>query len=181
MVWIYRDSLQKQTHCQNTEFFPLCCCYCQVKYLLFFCQPKESPFLLNCNAVTLKCEKGIKTCHDKIFLLQSIPPLLLCLYHLPTPFWLAMTGLFVKATALHSQWQEKLCVCMVVCCLTDQWFCMKKNKVAAPAVSCAVLKPCHNKFRLLTSECVCSSTTVQVRQSGFVRISKGTPKECVHV
>lgn len=59
MAWIYRDSIQKQT--QNTDCFSLFCCYSQFKCLPFSYQPKASGLLQNCNAVTLKCEKGVKT------------------------------------------------------------------------------------------------------------------------
>lgn len=82
LVWIYRDCLQNQTHCQNTECFFLC--YSQVKCLDFVCQPKASTLLHNCNAVTLKCKKGIKTWHDKIFVAQSSSPFLLSLSSLNT-------------------------------------------------------------------------------------------------
>lgn len=101
------------------------CCYSQVKCLRISCQPKAGALLQNCNAVTLKCEKGIKTCYDKIFLPQSICPFLLYLYLLLTPLWLAMTGQAIKAKALPSRYQEKHGVCTFVCHLTDQWFSMK--------------------------------------------------------
>lgn len=61
MVQIYWDSLQKQTHCQNIEYFSFSCCYSQVKCLLFLCQPKASILFHNYNVVTLKCKKDIKT------------------------------------------------------------------------------------------------------------------------
>lgn len=162
----FTGSLQKQSHCHCFPPYVIATVRLSVCYL---------SFPLSCNAVTLKCEKGIKMM-TKYSSYKSIPPFLLCLYHLPTPSWLAMTGMVVKVTALHSQCQEKQCVCIVVCRLTNQWFTMKKTKRSSSSSSqlcClkAVPVTINLRDRLLTSECVCSSSTVQVRQCGFERIS----------
>lgn len=146
MARIYRGSQEKQTPSQNTECFSSSCCYSQVKCLLLSCQPKESTSLHNQNASDLEIwEEHRILSRQKIFLPQVFPLLLLCLYLLPTPFWLAMTGLAVKATALHSPCQEKRSVCVCVCTPPHQPVIQNEKKKKSKQCSSSSSQRCRLK------------------------------------
>lgn len=146
MVWIYRDRLQKQTHCQNTERFSFSTStvglsvyysYANLRQVFYFTTAMQWPW---------NARKGIKTCHDKIFLPQSIRPSLLRLYLLPTPFLTSCDRAGGESDSSPFTVPGKA-QCVYVCMLPHPPVIQhgKKTNKAAPAVSCAVLEPYLSK------------------------------------
>lgn len=112
MVWIYRECLPKQTHCQNTEcfFLPVATLWLRVYYsyanlrqVLYSTAEKQWPW----NASRAAKLVTPKYSFYKASILSS--SIFIFSQHL---FWLAVTGLALKVTALHSQWQGKHSECM---------------------------------------------------------------------